>query len=105
MYINVNSKNFEEEVIKSKLPVLVDFWAEWCGPCRALLPTIDEIAKEKQGKLKVCKVNIENSGDLATKYEVMSVPTIMIFKEGKPMEKKVGLIPKKELEKVINKYI
>jgi len=105
MDINVNSKNFEEEVIKSKLPVLVDFWAEWCGPCRALLPTIDEIAKEKQGKLKVCKVNIENSGDLATKYEVMSVPTIMIFKEGKPMEKKVGLIPKKELEKVINKYI
>jgi len=105
MDINVNSKNFEEEVIKSKLPVLVDFWAEWCGPCKALLPTIDEIAKEKQGKLKVCKVNIENSGDLATKYEVMSVPTIMIFKEGKPMEKKVGLIPKKELEKVINKYI
>ena len=105
MYINVNSKNFEEEVLKSDLPDLVDFWAEWCGPCRALSPIIDEIAKEKQGKLKVCKINIEDSGELATRYEIMSIPTIMIFKEGKPMEKKVGLIPKKELEKIVDKYI
>jgi thioredoxin 1 len=95
--IAVNAANFESEVLKSPLPVLVDFWAEWCGPCRMVLPMVEEIAVEMAGKAKVCKVNIDEAQDLAADFNVMSIPTLIIFKNGKPVDQMVGALPKTKL--------
>jgi thioredoxin 1 len=105
MEVRLTKDNFDSEVIASTLPVLVDFWAPWCGPCKAISPHIEELAKEYRGRLKVCKLNVDEVPDLATKYMVMSIPTLMIFKDGKVMEKKVGSMDKRELEKLIRPYI
>ena len=82
MEVNVNGGNFEEEVLRSDVPVLVDFWAEWCGPCMMLGPVVAEVAKEKEGALKVCKVNVDESPDLAAKFGIMSIPGLLLFKGG-----------------------
>lgn len=100
--MNITSKNFEEEVLKSSIPVIVDFWASWCMPCKMMSPVMDEIEKELNGKLKVCKVNIDEERDLAIKYEVMSIPTFLVFKEGKVVNKSVGVQDKKEIISLIN---
>jgi thioredoxin 1 len=93
--------NFDSEVIKSNLPVLVDFWAPWCGPCRMLSPVIEEIAMEFAGKIKVGKLNTDENLALATQYQITSIPTIMIFKGGKVVEKMVGFKSKNELKKIV----
>ena len=99
--IVVNDANFEAEVMKSGIPVLVDFWAEWCGPCRMLLPIVEELAVELAGKVKVCKVNVDEAQDLAANFNVMSIPTLIIFKGGQPVDQLVGALPKiKLLEKL-----
>lgn len=100
--ISVTSATFEAEVLKSNIPVLVDFWAPWCGPCQRLGPIIDEIIEEYAGKLKVVKLNIDDNGDVATKYGIMSIPTIMIFKDGEIANKQVGLLPKPAIKQLIN---
>jgi len=105
MGINVNDKNFEQEVLKSDIPVLVDFWAEWCGPCHMVAPVVEEIAKEYQGKLKVCKLNVDEAPQVASCYGIMSIPTLAIFKDGKVADKIVGALPKSELETTIKQYI
>ncbi|HDN86150.1 MAG: thioredoxin [Candidatus Omnitrophota bacterium] len=105
MEVKVDSDNFQEEVLNSSLPVLVDFWASWCAPCQMLAPIIDEVAKEYQGKLKVAKLNIEEAPQIATHYGIMSIPTLMIFKEGKAMGKVVGVLPKEEIIKFFQPYI
>lgn len=105
MEIAVTSINFKKEVLNSKLPVLVDFWAPWCGPCKMIAPQIKAIAKQYEGKLKVCKLNIDEASEIATVYTVMSIPTVMLFENGKIMEKRVGVINKKDLEKFIDPYI
>lgn len=105
MEIAVTSINFKKEVLNSDLPVLVDFWAPWCGPCKMIVPHIKAIAKQYEGKLKVCKLNIDEASEIATTYTVMSIPTVMLFKSGKIMEKRVGVINKKNLEKFIDPYI
>lgn len=99
--ITVTKDNFEEVVIKSDIPVLVDFYAEWCGPCKALAPLITEIADEYEGKVKVCKVNIDNDSELAESYDVMSVPTLLVFKEGKISKMMLGYRPKRDIENLI----
>ena len=81
--ISLNEKNFEEEVLKSEKPVLIDFWASWCGPCRMMSPVVDEIAEEMKDEVKVCKINIDEEQNLAVKYDVMSIPTFIVIKEGR----------------------
>ena len=98
--IKVNSQNFEEEVIKSEKPVLIDFYADWCGPCKMLSPIIDEIAEENSD-IKVVKVNVDDSQDLAMKYQVMSIPTLVVIKNGEEVNRSVGLIDKSQVLNLI----
>ncbi len=94
--LEFNDENFEQEVLNSDKPVLVDFWAEWCGPCKALAPLIDELADEYAGKVKVGKVDTDASREVATRYSVSAIPTVMLFKGGEVTETFVGLRPKNE---------
>ena len=95
--MNITSKNFEEEVLKSNLPVLVDFWASWCGPCKMMSPVVEEIANEMEGKAKVCKVNVDDEQKLAMKYGIMSIPTFLVFKDGKVVNSTLGVQDKQKL--------
>lgn len=95
--IKLNGENFEKEVIQSEKTVLVDFYADWCGPCKMLSPIIEEIANEVREKVKICKLNVDEGQDLAIKYDVMSIPTIIIFKDGKVDNRLVGLRDKSEI--------
>ncbi len=105
MEIKVDDANFKKEVLESNIPVLVDFWAEWCGPCKMVAPVIEEIAKEYQGKLKVCKLDVDEGQTTASEYGIMSIPTLAIFKKGKIVETIVGALPKEELEPKIKPHI
>ena len=103
--IEVTEANFAEVVEKSEILVLVDFWAPWCGPCKALAPTIDKIEKEFEGQLKVGKINIDESPGLAGKFSVMSIPTVILFKDGQVKEQSIGLVNKSKLSKKIQPYL
>ena len=96
MITTITKDNFEKEIVKADKPVLVDFWASWCGPCRMLSPTIDEIAEEHP-EIKVCKINIDEEAELAIRHGVMSVPTLMLFKNGEIAQTAVGVRPKDEI--------
>lgn len=101
----VNSSSFEAEVLQSELPVLVDFWAPWCGPCKALTPTIDKLAAELDGKVKIVKLNIDESPEIAGKYSIMSIPTLLIFDKGNVSDQLVGLVQKEKIMDKLNKHI
>jgi thioredoxin 1 len=103
--MEIKDENFKEEVLDSKLPVLVDFWASWCAPCSRVAPTVNEIAKEYQGRLKVCKLNIDESAQTASKYGIMSIPTLALFKDGKLVERTVGVVSKSTVEEKIKPYL
>lgn len=97
MVKNVTDANFEEVVLKSDKPVLVDFWAEWCGPCRMVGPIVDELAKEYDGKVEVTKVNVDENPEVTSKYGIRNIPTILFFKDGEVVDKTVGALPKGKL--------
>jgi thioredoxin 1 len=97
--------NFEQEVLKSEKPVLVDFWAPWCGPCRAVGPVVEELAETYKGRVKVGKINIDDNPSTATAYGVMSIPTLILFNKGAIMDKLIGLSPKERLEGLIKKAL
>lgn len=104
MEIVLTEQNFEQEVIKSDLPVLVDFWAPWCGPCRMMAPIVDELAEELKDKVKVGKLNVDESSELAQRYSIMSIPTFLIFKDGKVAEQLVGGMTKDVLKEKLMQH-
>jgi thioredoxin 1 len=105
MEVEVNDKNFKEEVLESELPVLVDFWAPWCGPCLMVSPIIEDIAEEYSGKLKVCKVNVDEAPETASNYGIMSIPTLGIFKNGSLADSVIGAMPKANIVEKIKPHI
>ena len=105
MDYSLNSQNFEEEVLKSNIPVLVDFSADWCGPCKMMAPVIDQLADEYEGEMKVGKINVDQSPDIAQKYNVMSIPMFAFFKNGEVIETAVGALNKAKLQAIIDRVL
>lgn len=105
MEINVTDANFEQEVLRSDVPVLVDFWAQWCAPCHMIAPAVKEIAAEYEGKLKVCKLNVDEGRSTASSYEIRGIPSLLIFKNGSVVDKIIGVTPKERIESSIKSYL
>jgi thioredoxin 1 len=103
--IDIDDKAFDDKVLKASVPVLVDFWAPWCGPCRAVAPILDELAKEYKGKVTFARLNVDESPQNASKYGISAIPTLLVFKEGKPVGQIVGFRPKAELKKALDEAI
>ncbi len=100
--LHVTSATFENDVLKSSEPVLVDFWATWCGPCRMIAPAVEQLAGEYEGRAKVAKVDVDECPDIARKYGVMSIPTLIVFKDGQPANKAVGALPKPKIAEMLD---
>lgn len=103
--ITLSDATFDEEINASDEPVLVDFWAEWCGPCKMIAPILEEIAEEQAGKLKVAKLNVDEAPAIAQRFEVMSIPTLIVFQDGKPAKRLVGAKPKAALVKDLSEFL
>jgi thioredoxin 1 len=103
--VAISDASFEKEVVKADLPVLVDFWAEWCGPCKMIAPVLERMAEEYSGRLKIAKLDVDNNPDSPEEYGVMSIPTMILFKDGQPVERVVGYMPKERLLKKIRPHM
>ena len=103
--LEITSENFDNQVINSSVPVLIDFWAEWCGPCKMLMPTIEKIASDYKGKVVIGKVNVDNEPNLAANYNVRGIPNVLIFHSGKVQEQLVGNVPESQITDILNKFI
>ena len=105
MVVNVTDQTFEEEIIKSTQPVLVDLWAPWCGPCRIVGPVVESLSEKYKGKLKFCKINVDENQKTAASYNVMSIPTLIFFKDGKAVDTVIGAVPETALQQKIDKLL
>ena len=103
--LEVTDANFKAEILESKVPVLVDFWAAWCAPCRAIAPHVEALAKEYDGKVRVGKCDIDSNSEVATQYDIRSIPTLLVFKEGKVVGQVVGAVPRAKIEDLIKKAL
>ena len=103
--VHTSDATFEADVLKSPLPVLVDFWAEWCGPCKMIAPVLDELAASRQGKLKVVKLNVDENGSVPSKFNIRGIPTLLLFKDGQVVAQKVGALPKAALTAFIDNQL
>lgn len=103
--VEVTDSNFQNEVLNSPTPVLIDFWAEWCGPCKMIAPLVEELAKEYDGKLKVGKVDVDSNQQVSMQFGIRSIPTLLIFKQGKVVDQLVGAVPKRMLVEKITKHL
>ena len=100
--VNVTTQSWDQEVVKSSTPVMVDFWAAWCGPCKMIAPTIEELAEEYNGKMKVCKLNTDENPEVASQHQIMGIPSLLFFKDGKLIDKIVGAASKKQFKEKID---
>ncbi|AHC13642.1 thioredoxin [Salinispira pacifica] len=100
--VTLTTENFENEVLKSDIPVVVDFWAEWCMPCRMIAPVLEDLSKEYSGKIKVGKLNVDDHGDIGAKYNIISIPTLLVFKDGQLIKQHVGAAPKATIQELIS---
>jgi len=103
--LEVTTTNWDTEVIKAQGLVMIDFWAAWCGPCRMISPTVEELAKEYSGKIKVVKLNTDENSEIASRYKIMGIPTIMFFKDGNKLDQIVGVVPKQHLKAKIDSFL
>lgn len=103
--VNLTDANFDAEVLKSDVPVLVDFWAEWCGPCKMMAPTVDAIAAEYAGRLKVAKLDVDVNGGTAMRYQIRGIPTLLLFKDGRVVEMRVGAVGRSEVLKMLQAHV
>ncbi len=103
--VELNHDNFDSEVLEAEVPVLVDFWAEWCGPCRMVAPVLDEIAGEMEGKIRIAKLNVDENQELASQFQVSSIPTFILFKDGQPADRMLGAMPKGAFEQFIDRNL
>ena len=103
--VDITDANFEQEVVASGVPVLVDFWAEWCGPCRMIASTVEGVAEEYTGKVKVGKVNVDENGGTATRFNIRGIPTLLLFKDGKVVDQRVGAVGKGDIVKMITPHV
>jgi thioredoxin 1 len=105
MALEISNANFKSEVIESSMPVLVDFWAPWCGPCKMIAPVLDELAKEYEGKIKIVKLNVDDNQGTATEFGIKGIPTLILFKDGKVLEQTIGAQSKELLKKMVEKSL
>ena len=103
--IELTDSNFDQKISSSEVPVLVDYWAEWCGPCKMVGPILEELANDFEGKIIIGKVDVDTNKDSAAKQKVMSIPTLVLFKNGQPVDQRIGALTKNQLEEFINQYI
>jgi thioredoxin 1 len=103
--IEISDSNFRQQVLESSVPVLVDFWAAWCGPCRALAPTVEAVANERVGKVKICKIDIDHNPNIAGQFAIRSIPTLLLFSGGKNVGQLIGNVPKSTIDDMLNKAV